>query len=120
VLLVFQDFVDRDPQLTRLPDRSGVVYSFHSYGPWAGARGQSALAHVEQANRLGVPTFIGEFGKKNSPDWKRDMTDFLRSVRRDEVSWAFFAYQFYEFPLYGQFGDGPLDEELLATVRTGF
>lgn len=120
LLLVLQDFVDRDPQLARLPPVPGVIYSFHSYGPWAGARGQSAQAHVAQATRLGVPAFIGEFGRRDYPDWQADMRTFLESVQAENVSWALFAYRLYTYPLYGQLGEGPLDQELLSTVRAGF
>ena len=118
LLLVFQDMADRDPRLSRIPKIPNAIYSFHSYEPWPA--GQAHFdAHVQRAHQLGVPVWVGEFGRRGDADWKSSLQKQVDSMKQRKISWSVFAYQMYQWPLFGATGQGPLDEAQLAVLKSG-
>ena len=119
LLLVFQDFADHDPRLTRLPQNVNAIYSFHAYQPPWPAGKNNFEAHLNRAKQLGVPVWIGEFGRLGGPDWKQELQGQINYMKTNRISWCVWAYQMYNWPLFGPVGQGPLDKEQLSILQSG-
>ncbi len=102
-----------------------AVYSFHLYNPNWKPKGEQTLAkHVARARQWKVPLWIGEFhaigpsGKeKGFPESLADTRQMLRACEQTETGWAYWAYHLATRPLAGEFGQGPINQDMVDLLR---
>lgn len=129
VLLIFEDSVKSAkgaPVLSKLPKVPNAVYCLHVYVPdWQTAQ-PWIEAHWKNAQKWGVPLWLGEFngfnGASNSkvpnPDWQGSLKSLLDYCKDKGISWSFWAYGGESSVIDPS--TGKAKPELLSALQAGF
>lgn len=107
ILLVYEDdawqsYMAGGFKLTRKPNLTNAVYSWHMY-PDDWSTGEPPLAaHLTRSNSWNVPLFIGEFdafGEEGNsppqppdPNWKADTTSLLKYFKQNNINWTIWSF----------------------------
>jgi len=126
LLLIFEDSEDDGTGvfgLTAPPPFRNEVYSFHMYvDSWLPDGLSRVNDFLSRAKAWDVPTWMGEFNRFGrsdavAPGWAGQMGMMLDDLRRNGVSWCYWAYGGTD-PLVDD--RGGLNTDLLAELQAGF
>ena len=108
LLVVFEEpppgLMSQSPIMTNPPSVPGAMYSFHIYtANWAAAQ-PYMQAYLANANKWGVPSWMGEFNDFEAgctgpncasmvdSNWVADSNSLLAYCAANSINWAFFSY----------------------------
>lgn len=126
--VAYQTWQKRGIQLTHLPALRNEIYSWHFY-PSTWSQGYSGLvAHVERAQALHVPLWLGEFdafgasgnlGQRVDPSWQSDLASMMKYCRVTGVNWNMWEYRGHGESLIN-LHTGAAKTPLTTSLRLGF
>ncbi len=125
ILLIFEE--GRGTHLAAALPFSNVVYSFHEYPHrWDPQVDGWTRERLARARHWNVPVWVGEFqrlgpkGLPGDPEGLEQTRQMLSFLKREGYGWSYWAYSRAARPLEGETGRGPVDQPLVAVLRSGF
>jgi hypothetical protein len=126
ILLIFEDFPD--DKMPAAPAFNNLLFSYHMYlEDWV-PKGQSLTnEEIQRAAKWNIPVWLGEFdtlGPLSKPvgptGWMQQTMSMLQFYKSHGIGWTYWAYQRTTKPLAGVDGQGPINQDLLSILQSGF